>query len=140
VGKKVTLAAGVLLLLVGVLGFVEMTAPYDQNGMTVLFGIFLVDGAQNVVHIATGVVAFLAGSSYRYSRWFLQGFGIIYALMALVGFIQNDTMLGLFGVNMATNVLHLALAAAMLAVGFGGKDVPGEIHVSAPKPPGRAAM
>jgi hypothetical protein len=140
VGKKITLGLGITLLLLGVLGFVPAVAPYDQTGMTMLFGVFLVDPIQNIVHIASGVVALLAGSSYRYSRWYLQGFGIIYVLLAVAGFIQRDTVLGLFGVNMATNVLHLAFGLALLVAGFGGKDAPGELHLSSPKPPGRAAM
>jgi hypothetical protein len=140
VGKKVTLSMGVFLLLLGILGFVQATAPYDQTGMTMLFGIFLVDGVQNVVHIVSGIIALLAASSFRYSRWFLQGFGIIYVAMALIGFVQSETVLGLYGVNVATNVLHTAIAAVLLFVGFGNKDIPRELHLSGPKPPGRAAM
>jgi hypothetical protein len=139
VTKTVTLVLGVLLLLMGVVGFVPAAVTYDEGGMSLLVGIFLVDPIQNIVHIASGVVALLAGSSHRYSRWFLQVGGIVYAVMSVAGLLQTDTVVGLFGVNLATNMLHLVVAAVMLAAGF-VQTGPTEMHISAPKPPGKAAM
>jgi hypothetical protein len=137
--KRVTIALGVLLLLIGVLGFIPAAINYDEGGMSLLVGIFLVDPIQNIVHIATGVVALLAGSSHRYSRWFLQVGGIVYALMGIAGLVQGDTVVGLFGVNLATNQFHMALAVIMIITGF-MKTGPTEMHLSTPKPPEKTAM
>ncbi|HSE60973.1 MAG TPA: DUF4383 domain-containing protein [Candidatus Saccharimonadales bacterium] len=138
--KKVTLALGVLLLFIGVLGFVPAVTPFGPNGMAYLFSLFLVDPIQNIVHIAAGVVGLLASSSHRYSRWFLQVAGIAYAVMAIAGFVQNDTVVGLFGVSIGTNALHALLAAGMLVIGFSPQGTTPEARLSAPKPPSKTAM
>jgi hypothetical protein len=53
---------------------------------------------------------------------YFQVFGVVYGLVTVVGFLQGDTVLGLIGVNMADNVLHLAIAAVALYAGFGMKE------------------
>jgi hypothetical protein len=132
--KRVTIALGVFLLLLGVVGFVPAAVTYNAAGLALLVGVFLVDPIQNIIHVASGAVALLAGSSHRYSRWFLQIGGIVYAAMGLLGLLQGDTVLGLFGVNLAMNQLHMALAVIMIVTGF-MKTEPPEIQLSSPKPP-----
>lgn len=108
---------GIVLVLVGVLGYV----PGVVNDGGMLLGIFEVDTMHNIIHLATGVLAILA-VMMGYARRYFQVFGVVYALVAVVGFVQGDTVLGLIGVNMADNVLHVVIAAAALWVGFGMKE------------------
>lgn len=108
---------GVIFLLLGILGFVP-GASIQLEGLPHLFGWFAHDAIHNTVHIITGVIGLLAASSDRYAKWYLQLFGIIYLLIALAGFLQGDTVVGLFTVNMAGNVLHLGLGIGLLAAGF----------------------
>ncbi|MBI5645176.1 DUF4383 domain-containing protein [Candidatus Kaiserbacteria bacterium] len=111
---------GVVLTVVGVLGFVP---GITNDGM--ILGIFQTDMLHNVIHLATGIVAILAAMAGSYVRLYFQVFGVVYALVAVVGFVQGSTVLGLIGVNMADNVLHLAIAVAALWVGFGMKESSG---------------
>jgi uncharacterized protein DUF4383 len=77
---------GAAFLIAGLLGFVPATAP---NGM--LLGLLHVNHAHNVVHLITGVVALLAAySGARASQLFFQIFGVIYALVAVLGFLAGD--------------------------------------------------
>ena len=106
---------GAVLTLVGLLGFVPALAPGGN-----LLGIFAIDPIHNVVHILSGVVglaiAYVANGVY--SRWYAGVFGAVYGLVTIVGFIQGTTVLGLINVNLADNLLHLAITVASLAVFF----------------------
>ena len=108
--KPLTWILGVVLLLVGVLGFV-MESP--------LLGLFQVDMIHNIVHILSGVVALWSASTgYQYSRLFLMVFGIVYGLVAILGFMSGS-IVGLFMVNMYDNYLHAAIAVVCLVGAFG---------------------
>jgi len=110
--KTVTWVLGVVLLLTGLLGFVN-----DP-----VLGIFEVDNVHNIVHLLSGIVAILAVSSGEsYARLFLIIFGIVYGLVTILGFLNGSSILGLFVINDADNYLHAAIALVCLGVGFGGK-------------------
>lgn len=124
---------GIVFLGLGILGFVP-DASIQLEGLPHLFGVFAHDAIFNIVHILTGVIGLLAASSDRYAKWYLQLFGIIYALIAAAGFLQNDTVVGLFTVNMAGNILHLALATGLLVAGFTLPVSTGQVVQSPVKP------
>jgi hypothetical protein len=109
---------GVVFLVVGILGFVP---GITSNGM--LLGIFMVDGVHNVIHLLSGILAIAAAmGSGMYARLYFKVFGVVYALVTVIGFIQGSTVLGLIMVNMADNLLHLVIAALALWIGFGMKE------------------
>ncbi len=108
-----------VFLLVGILGFVPALTPKDDMGMPLLLGLFMVGVIHNIIHLASGVAALLAArSSEAYASLYFKVFGAVYAVVTIVGFVQKDTVLGLIHVNLADNLLHLAIAAATLALGF----------------------
>lgn len=117
--KKLAVLFGAVFLLVGILGFFPAFTPAGENGAPHLLGLFEVDTVHNIVHLLSGAVALVAGlmSSYA-SRLYFKIFGAVYGLVTLVGMISGSA-LGLFHVNGPDNFLHLALAVALLAIGFG---------------------
>ena len=119
--KTAAILFGIVFLAIGILGFVpSITAP-DANGMPMLLGIFHVNTLHNVVHLASGAVALLCGmSGVGASRWYFRIFGLVYALVAVLGFLNpGDTMLlGLISNNMATTWLHVGIAVVSLLIGF----------------------
>lgn len=111
--KPLTWILGVVLTLVGVAGFFT-------DGMLLMFE---VSALHNAIHILSGLVAlWAAGTSHDYARSYLMIFGIVYGLVAVIGFTMGGSVLGLFMVNAADNYLHTVIAAACLIVGFGGKN------------------
>jgi hypothetical protein len=107
---------GAVFLLIGVLGFVPALNP-DGN----LLGIFHVNALHNVVHLASGLVALIAGfaATDRYAKVYFQVFGVVYALVAVLGFVYGDNnILGLVASNMADTLLHVVIAIATLTLGF----------------------
>lgn len=117
--KSAAILFGIVFLAVGILGFVP-AATHDVNGMPMLLGIFHVNFAHNLVHLASGAVFLLCGlAGAGPSRMFFRIFGIVYALVAVLGFMKGDgLLLGMISNNMATTWLHVGLAAAMLLIGF----------------------
>ena len=86
----------------------------------VLLGIFMVNKAHSIVHIASGVVFLLASmaGAGAASLWF-KIFGLVYAVVAVLGFMNpNGMLLGMISNNPADTWLHVVLSAAMLLIGF----------------------
>jgi hypothetical protein len=133
------MACGAFLLLAGIVAFVPGAIVFVY-GIPQVLGVFAVDATQNGIHIASGAIGLIAASSERYAKWYLQIFGLAYAAVAVVGLVQGDTVLGLFAVNLPTNLLHVALATALLGCGFGLPTENGFIHMNPPKPPIKPAM
>jgi Domain of unknown function (DUF4383) len=118
--RTAALLFGVVFLIIGILGFVPAVTP--SNGM--LLGIFHVNTAHNIVHLASGVVFLLCGmAGAGPSQAFFKIFGIIYALVAILGFYYGDSaLLGLISNNTANTWLHVVLAVVMLFLGFGASS------------------
>lgn len=115
--RTLALSLGVVLLVVGILGFVMVP---DQG---LLLGIFAVNTTHNVIHVLTGVLG-LAAAFGGWSRIFCQVFGVVYLLVGVLGFVAVDAsgmLLGLVHINMADNLLHLAIGAASAYAGFAGE-------------------
>ena len=117
--KKIAVAFGVVFLLVGILGFVP---GITQDGH--LLGIFHVNPAHNMVHIITGIGAIACGlASAHAAQLFFRIFGVVYGLVAILGFMAGDQALfGLIANNRADAWLHTAIAAVSLYLGFGVRE------------------
>lgn len=113
--KALAVLIGILLIVVGILGFVPTATPHH-----LLLGIFMVDPLHNLVHIITGVIALFAATSANYARLFFQVFGVIYAILTILGFALKGDLVYLH-LNMADSWLHLVIAIVFLLIGFGCK-------------------
>ncbi len=108
--KMLTWILAAAFIVLGIVGFVQNPA----------LGLFEVDTVHNIIHLASGIVAIIAVlSGESYARLFLIVFGIVYALVAVIGFANNGDILGFFDTNRSDDYLHTAIALACLAVGFG---------------------
>jgi hypothetical protein len=117
--KTAAVVFGIVLLAIGVLGFVP---GVTNNEM--LLGIFHVNAAHNAVHLLSGAVALWAGyTSVAASRTYFRVFGVVYALVAVLGFAAGDEpLLGIISNNAADTWLHVLIAVVSLALGFLVKD------------------
>lgn len=129
--QKLATIFGVVLLLIGVLGFIP---GITNNGL--LLGIFAVDTLHNIIHLVTGAVMLWAGmTSLKASRTGFQVFGVIYAIVAILGFMTGDgQLLGLISNNMADTWLHVVIAVVALYAGFAMKSVPAMAPTSTSTP------
>jgi len=118
--KRAAVIFGAIFVVVGILGFVPAVAPPAPDGEgALLLGIFAVNGVHNLVHLLSGVIALVVGMrSEAASRMYFRVFGVIYALVAVVGVFDGSAMLLGMAHNMADAVLHVAIAAIALYLGF----------------------
>jgi hypothetical protein len=110
------LVGGLTLVLVGVLGFVADSSFETGDAIDggSLLG-FEVNGVHNLVHIASGLLLLAGARRPGSARTVCLLFGLTYGAVTLIGLIDGETVLGLFPVNPADNVLHLGLTVLALA-------------------------
>lgn len=111
--KKLGLVLGIVFVLIGILGFMGTSLVGAE-------GTFETNTLHDLVHIITGLVfIFVAMKSVAKLGMVFKVFGIVYLLVAALGFMVGEGMvLGLLHVNGADNVLHLILGAVILFLGF----------------------
>ncbi len=101
---------GAVLTLAGVAGFLT-------GGTLLIFG---VNALHSVVHLLSGVLGLAAGFSAggQWARYYNQGFGVVYLIVTVLGFVAPVPMASLLAINPADNFLHLALGLVLAGVGF----------------------
>ena len=118
-----SLVFGATLLLVGVAGFIA-EASFDTgsnvDGSNLI--VFEVNGWHNLVHIASGLVGLALWRNPSTARTFALGFGAVYGLVTVWGFVDGNDVLGLIPVNTEDNFLHLAISALGIATGLASSD------------------
>jgi hypothetical protein len=114
--RTAAIVLGVILILVGILGFIPNPLVYSENAL------FLVNGAHNVVHIVSGIFLLVGAYSALGSAMALRILGIVYIIIAILGFVSGDYILGFVLNNTADNWLHVVLGIVFLAAGFGLED------------------
>jgi hypothetical protein len=120
--KTAALGLGFVFIIVGVLGYVP-------NPIVGPSGIFVTNTVHNLVHIGSGIVLLLGAYSSLGSSLALKVVGVVYAIVAVLGFLMpGDMMLGMVAMNGADRWLHVALAIVILYAGFG---LPAEIKTAA---------
>jgi hypothetical protein len=114
--KTVALIVGIVFVLVGVLGFIPALVPGGA-----LLGIFAVNVLHSIVHLLVGILG-VAAAYTGWPRLYNRIIGIVYLVLAVLGFIPvliiNGALLSLVSINLADNLLHLVVGAALTYVGF----------------------
>lgn len=112
--KTVALVFGAVFALVGVLG------PIMGGGAEGELIIFGRNYLHDAIHLASGLVG-LGAALYmggRYAGGYLKGFGAVYLLVTVAGFVVPGLLGDLIHLNAADNALHLVLSVALLGAGF----------------------
>jgi hypothetical protein len=117
------LLAGLSLLLAGVFGFVSDSSFDTGDGVQGdLFLGFEVNAIHNLIHVASGLVLLAASPKRNSARAVALAFGLVYGLVAIIGLIDGEDVLGLIPINSADNLLHIALAALGIITGLISRD------------------
>lgn len=115
------LLAGVALLVAGIWGFFLGDLNFN-SGTSVegpeVWGLFEINGWHTIVHVASGVVLLAAAVKLKAARFTALAFGLVYAVVAVWGFIDGNDVANLIPVNTADNILHAGLAGAGLVAYF----------------------
>ena len=108
--KTVAKILGVILLLVGILGFTHLLDSLGAH----------LSPVHNLVHIISGVISLYFGfaGSLGGAKSFCTIFGLVYLLLGLVGMVKGDLMLGPLMLGKVDHGIHLIVGAAYLAGGL----------------------
>jgi hypothetical protein len=128
------LAAALILLVLGVLGFVPgVTADFQalafsgHRSKAMLLGVFQVSVLHNLLHLLTGLVGLIMARLPLRSRTFLIGAGVAYLSLWVFGvWVPQDSDVNVLPLNSADNWLHLTFGLGMisLAVAFAREATP----------------
>ncbi|MDQ2698792.1 MAG: DUF4383 domain-containing protein [Actinomycetota bacterium] len=119
--RVIGLIFGVIYIVIGLVGFTATTGVgfFATNG-GLLLGLFEVNLAHNLAHLAIGVVLFIAALvGPRISALANAAVGAFYLVLGIAGLFLVDSQFNFLALNVADNVLHFASAAVLLAVGLG---------------------
>jgi len=121
------LIAGIVYLLVGIVGFIPGLTTAPMSGSPALsvdasygyvFGLFPVNILHNLVHLLIGLWGVLAYGSFGAARGFSRSLAIIYGILTIMGLIPGlDTVFGL--VPLFGNDIWLHALTAIIAAYFG---------------------
>jgi hypothetical protein len=126
---------GATLLLVGIIGFFADSGFDTGNNVQgdELLGIFEVNAWHNLVHIASGLLLLAAAPKRASAKAITLIFGIAYGAVTIYGLIDGSDVLGLFPVNPADNVLHIALSAVAILAAMASDADDRELRTSTSK-------
>ena len=106
------------LAIAGLAGFIADGSFEFGNGINggSLLG-FEVNGLHNLIHLGSGALLLFASSRRDTAKAVAIAFGATYGLVALIGLLDGDDVLGLIPINSADNVLYVGLALVGLFAG-----------------------
>lgn len=108
--KKISLIFGIVLLVLGVLGFFN-----DP-----ILGLFEVDTYHNSIYVILGII--LLATATKNTAMGLKIVGALALIVSILGFIPPTTsVLGLVETNMASSILQLLVAIVLLGVSISEK-------------------
>ena len=120
--QSVAALAGVVFIVVGILGFVPgVTTHYGDLSFAghgsgaKLLGIFQVSVLYNLVHLLFGVVGLVLAKTAEGARTYLLGGGVVYLALWVLGVVGGGDWIP---ANTADNWLHLGLGIGLIALGY----------------------
>ena len=117
--QRMAMVFGWAFIAVGLLGFAATGASMDPNHLTApkLLGLFPVNVVHNIVHLLFGAWGVIGARSFGGARSYLLGAGVIYLLLAAIGFVAPDGF-GLVPLGGNDIGLHVFLALGLLLSGL----------------------
>jgi len=129
--QKFALIVGIAYLAMGIMGFIPalVSKPltveaFSSNlevvsGYGYLMGLFPINTAHNIIHMATGLIGIFAAISIDSSRFFSGQLGIYYTTLAVLGTIPvANTFFGLFPIFGIDVLLHGVTGLLGIYFGF----------------------
>jgi hypothetical protein len=125
--KQFLLIGGVVLILVGILGFIGIIGPTADR--SIFGGAWWFDNAENWAHLVIGVVGVIAAYALSGStqKPLVLLLGIVGVLVGLYSLVISEAFLGANLENPADTILHIVVGAWALYAGTrkeGGTQMP----------------
>ena len=120
--QRVAQVFGWIFILVGVWGFFVSGGSMEAGpDAPAILGLFPVNVLHNLAHLALGVWGILAARSFGGARAYARIAGVLYLLLAVLGFVDPTTF-GLMPLGGGDIGLHLVLGVVLAGVGFTARE------------------
>jgi hypothetical protein len=124
--QNVGMGVGMVLMLVGVLGFIPgITMQYSElrflgpDSHALLFGLFQVSMLLNIMQLVIGGIGLGMSRTGTGARNFLMGFGALYIVLSIFGLsVGVDSAANFLSLNTMDNWTHMVLGVLMIAAGW----------------------
>ncbi len=124
--QNVGMGVGIVLLVVGVLGFIPgVTTQYSElrflgpDSRAMFLGLFQVSMLLNIIQLAIGATGFTMSRNSMGARNFLMGFGLLYIIFSVYGLIVGvGSAANFLSFNTVDNWTFLVLGVAMIGAGW----------------------
>lgn len=116
--RKSAIAGGIILTLVGLVGLAPQIFTDTNASASIVYGTFLISSEHSALYLITAALAFVASRSERWATWFFRIFGVVYGIVAIIGFNQSVAPLGFIDVNSSDDIAHMCIGLACLILGF----------------------
>lgn len=129
--QRFSLFIGIAYTVMGFMGlipaFIAQPASLDAaasnlevvSGFGYLMGLFPVNAAHSIIHIATGLIGIAASIALDSSRFFAGQLGIYYTILAVLGLVPfANTFFGLFPLYGFDVLLHAGTGLLGIYFGF----------------------
>ena len=120
--QSAALLAGLVLIALGILGFVPSMTTTDgsmpfagHDSGAKLIGVFQVSVLDNLLHILLGLAGVALARTTSAARQYLLGGGVAFLVLWALGIANAGTWIP---VNAADDWLHLAIGVALIGLGF----------------------
>lgn len=120
--QRVAQIFGVVFILIALLGFFTggMSMESDPAMAPAVLGMFPVNLLHNIVHLLFGIWGLAASRSFSGARQYAQIGGVIYLVLAVVGFVSPNGF-GMVPLGGNDIWLHILLGVILAGVGFTAK-------------------
>ncbi|MFF1384942.1 DUF4383 domain-containing protein [Arthrobacter sp. NPDC058288] len=124
--QNVGMGVGIVLMLVGVLGFIPgITQQYGElrflgpDSHAMFLGLFQVSMLLNVVQLVIGATGWAMSRNGMGARNFLMGFGLLYIVLSIFGLIVGvGSAANFLSLNTMDNWTHMVLGVLMIGAGW----------------------
>ena len=134
--QRVAQIFGVGFLLIALVGFLSSGMSMDPHALTAprALGLFPVNTLHNLVHAIFGIWGLIASRGFRASKNYAQVSGVLYVLLAVLGFVAPDGF-GLLPLGGNDILLHAIIGIPLAIVGFTARDRVVAATSTTPPPP-----
>jgi len=124
--QNVGMGVGIVLMLVGVLGFIPgITQQYSElrflgpDSHAMFLGLFQVSMLLNIVQLVIGGTGWAMSRNGMGARNFLMGFGLLYIVLSIFGLVVGvGSAANFLSLNTMDNWTHMVLGVLMIGAGW----------------------
>jgi Domain of unknown function (DUF4383) len=127
--QSYALVVGAILVIGGLIALVTGSTDFGtvSGGAGQNFIIWNVSGWETILYMGLGALGVLSANRVENARTFALTSGLVFAAMAIWGWIDGDDVVSIFAIDTTDNITYSILGAAGLLLGMTPKPLQGKV-------------